>query len=259
MRKIYYFVILFYSQFFFNSCSKEKNTRDKPSLVIVLVDVSATVTGVLNNGGMSQKSFESTFNCIDRICSFDENINNQYFKGNSNINFYSVSSKMFNSPLSESISLNEVSSAELDDENKKRKVVSEKIKKSIIESSKYDFENTCLLTSISKASDVFKSKEEQFPTNEYNYTLIIISDMIEDCPSSPIGLVDLENSMAKSTLALKKLDVNLNFPNMKVKVIIPANQFNKINGNNGEYLKKFWNDAFMKMGYSDGVNFSTEL
>jgi hypothetical protein len=214
----------------------------KPTLAIVLCDVSGTVT---------RQSPTKVPNSLTSIIRHADSIVLSYYPVRSTIIFLPIS-RVRHAEILEEIYLKNTSKAGKAIEIKKRLLSLEQLKKKLVQLSLTDSKNTCILTSIENAYDIFriKAQKEGFASSEVDYELVIISDFIEDCRDSPIGEINMQRNLDGSLMKINKLvsEVNLDKLSIRIKLVTTA-QFSS-----AEFERKslnFWRAAFQKMRYND--------
>jgi hypothetical protein len=110
-------------------------------------------------------------------------------------------------------------------------------------------------TSIFEAILSVAERLRQFPANDFEPHLVIISDMAEQSDKNPLGVpVNLKTKEAVTELTklAEKFPCPANLKDMKVSIIIPAaDDSSTKNGVSLEDLKPFWNALFKHCGFSD--------
>lgn len=119
---------------------------------------------------------------------------------------------------------------------------------------------SCMMRSLETAHSQFL-QYKNVKGNNYSYELIYLSDMLEECSTSPVGAIFFTKQYFKD--ALKKLDTykpDFDLSYADVTIIISVEQYATASAYiSYEELKNAWKNVFIKAGFSaeqfSGFNF----
>lgn len=231
----------------------EVTSSDKPSYVIVLCDVSGTISRIGQRGHSTNSLGEVIRYCSGMILDQKEE---HLYKNESTLMFMPIRENMYAQPIEE-ITLKSVSKAGRKKEEKRRKAAAKKIEDSLKVLANSDYQNTCILTSIGRAYEIFARKPSEHK-DKYRYELVILSDMLEECPSAPAGNLDIRKKLGQSIKLLDNFNPDIDISSNGIDVRIKVTSHN-ITGKANDDLMAFWGKAFKKMGYAKRINFAGEI
>jgi hypothetical protein len=110
---------------------------------------------------------------------------------------------------------------------------------------------SCIINTFFIADKYFK-KYRKIESIDYEYELIYLSDMIEQCPTSPMGTLDISNRNFNTSLnKITNYNPNIDLSFAKVTIVISSDfDDQRFNCPSNENLESFWQNAFMKVGFS---------
>jgi hypothetical protein len=119
---------------------------------------------------------------------------------------------------------------------------------------KEDENRTCILNTLGFAENYFSQYKD---SSKYDLQLIFISDMIEECNSTPLNRrikMDKENISEEIDLA-QKCDISLNLSNVNITIIIPSTPNTaKVSAGrrpSREHLMQFWSNIFRHCQFTE--------
>lgn len=120
---------------------------------------------------------------------------------------------------------------------------------------------SCILTGFKTAHGVLK----QYPREEYDWELIVLSDMIEECNNSPVGNVYFTHKgygNARKKLQSYTPKYDLGYANLSI-IVSASYQPKDLKYLHPDKLKELWQIVFEKVGYSkeqlDSIYFGPKL
>lgn len=248
--------LIFFALFLFNLHGGKG--QSKPTVLVVLCDISKSVSKHDKDKNISNNEQ------LEIIKKSIEQVPNKVLM-DSEIIFFPVSDKSVKKPLGgEVIKKNRVSEMELLRE--KRRIeglilrVNEDLSK--LARSPNDNNNSCILTSISNAFRFLESKKIA-KGNNYNYHLLIFSDMLEYCDSFTDYKIDMEQDIKNKEDFITKYVNNANLSyvnfdrnNIGVSIISTSPDMKE---NKFRQIESIWIHIFHKMGYSKDIKIKTTL
>lgn len=223
-----------------------------PSLVVVLCDVSNSVSASGNTSN------------IKNVTSIAQKLLT-CFPAKSRLIYLPISENRYAKHLID-FEVKTINDATLEDEKARIKQGSSELQKQLnyLSTSKADSYNTCILTSIENAYNILVTHAKRDAYKDHRYRLIILSDLLESCTSSPAGAVRMKvdnmKSMDQAASLLGKFEPKINLDQSKIDLLVTMTTPG-LTADVSNKLEAIWRQVFEKMGYGQAaeLRFSQDI
>ena len=230
--------------FFFQQCGNiDPPENGKENIYVVLCDLTTSLdsTSISRVASVSKKILKEIPDG-SKVCFYE--LNDNHYKQA----FYEEKIARFSTTLSEEKKMLEknkqnADSLELLILNKGKEYTNESLSNQ---------PNSCIVGGLRKASTFLRDEGSQ-DTSKYNYWVIILSDMLEECNSSPLGSTFMKPEYLSTIDAnIEKYNPDFDLSYANVRVCLTSENNSKKNAYlRNEQLEEVWQKIFKKLGIGE--------